>query len=485
MRFAKRLCLLLTAVVAFVTALPLSAQAVVFTPTNGKDENEVPVPIYFYSPSIYMIATDSGEPLVDINSEEKLCPGYLTQLMTCAIILDEFDGNEKKLKETYVSAGNDAYDELYDTGAPTADIRPNEVVSYYDLLVSMILCSSCEAANITSLNMAESLFDFTVKMNDKAKELGMENTNFSSSHGFFVTQNYSTAKDMAKLCRYIVNKYPIFKKITIMENYQLEATDFHSEGTTLYNDNYLVTSYSPYYYAKADGLKSSVQSGSGRCLASLASYDGSSYIIVSLNAPMDKTPSDINKGEQNPDSIYGADYVSYSMLDHAALYNWAFTSLYQTDFINPNSEITDVKVEFGNEADYVNLKPAGGCSLLWPADVPTDKVKQNITVMHNVVAPIEKGDALGKMELEYEGEVLASIDLIATSTVTRSQSKSTVKIASSFYRSSEFRWALFIIIMIFTVYSVGYFIYLQLKYLKIDDNGNADPKNKKKKKKKQ
>ena len=469
MKILKKLSLIVMIVLAVTSAFPMGASAVVFTPTNGKDDSGNLVPVYLYSSSVYMINLDNGDPLVDINSEEKLSPGYLTQLMTCALILDKFEGNEKKLKETHVSAGSDAYDELYDTGAPTADIRPGESVSYYDILVSMILCSSCEAANITALNMSETLYDFTVLMNDKAAELGMENTHFTSSHGFFITQNYTTAKDMSKLCRYLVKKYPIFKSITSMENCQLEATDIHSEGTTLYNDNYMVSQYSPYYYAKADGIKSSVQSGSGRCLASFASYDGYKYLVVSLNAPMEKTPSDVNKGQQNPDSIYGDDYVSYGILDHIALYDWAFNSLVITDFVNPNSEITDVKVEYGTEADYVNLKPSGGCSMLWPVDISTDSVSRSITVYDSVIAPIEKGDVLGKMELEYNGEQLASIDLIATSTVTRSKSAATLKIASSFYRSTEFRWALFIIIMMFTAYSIGYFVYLQLKYLKIDD----------------
>ena len=468
MKFFRKLSLIITVVLMAAFVLPLTASAVIFTPTNGKDENDELVPIYFYSPSIYMVNLDNGEPLVDINSEEKLSPGYLTQLMTCALILDEFDGNEKKLKSTYVSAGSDAYDELYDTGAPTADIRPGEKVSYYDILVSMILCSSCEAANITSLNMAETLYDFTSKMNAKAEELGMKDTHFSSAHGFYVTQNYSTAKDMSKLCRYILNKYPIFKKISSMENCQLEATDVHSEGTTLYNDNLMMASYSSYFYSKANGMKSSVQDGSGRCLASFASHDGYNYLVVSLNAPIDKTPSDVNKGEQNPDSIYGDDYVSYSILDHISLFEWAFNSLVITDFINPNSEITDVKVEYGTEADYVNLKPAGGCSILWPVDISTDAVSKSVSVLDNVVAPIEKGDVLGKMELKYKGDVLASIDLVATATVTRSQSAARLKIASSFYRSSEFRWAMFIIIMIFAAYSIGYFVYLQLKYLRID-----------------
>lgn len=467
MKHIKWLCIVIAAALMLTLSAPLKASAITFTPTNGKDEKQNPVPIEFYSKSIYMIDLDTGDALVDINSDEKRSPGYLTQLMTCAIILDTFNGNEKKLRETKVYADNGAYDELYDTGAPTADIRPYETVSYYDLLVAMILCSSCEAANIAAINLSKSIFEFTIVMNEKAKKLGMENTNFSSAHGFFTAQNYSTAEDMAKLCRYIVNTYPIFKDISSQEYIQLEATDYHTNGTNIYNNNYMVTSHSNYYYAKADGMKSSTQESSGRCLATFARSDGSNYLIVSLDAPVEKTAADIRKGQLDPQSIFADEYVYYSMLDHRALYNWAFNTISPTDFINPNSEVTDAKVEYGKDADYVNLKPASGCTLPWPSDLSQDSITKRVTVFDNIVAPIEKNDILGYMELEYNGETIARVDLIATSSVSRSDVSSSFKIAGAYFSSSEFKWALFIIIMIFAVYAIGFFIYMQLKYLKI------------------
>ncbi|MBR6045862.1 MAG: D-alanyl-D-alanine carboxypeptidase [Ruminococcus sp.] len=468
MKFLKRLCLAVAAVLTVTAALPFAASALTFTPSNGKDDNDNPVPILLYSKSIYMIDLSTGAPLVDINSTEKLSPGYLTQLMTCCMILDKFGGNEKQLKNTYVYGTSEAYDELYDTGAPTADIRPYEEVSYYDLIVSMVIASSCEAANITAMNLADSLFDFSLKMNDKAAELGMTDTKFSSAHGFFTLQNYSTAKDMAKLCKYIVDKYPVFHDICSKEYMQLEATEEHPEGTNLYTNNYIVSTYSDYYYAAAEGIKISNREDSGRCLASYAETDGSKYLIVSLGAPIEKTPADMLKGEQDPDSIYGSDNVYYNILDHISLYRWAFNSLTATDFINPNSEVTEAPVEFGEGADYVNLKPAKGYTALWPVDLKTDDVEKKVTVFENIIAPVEKGDVLGKMVLEYHGEQLASIDLVATSSVKRSKSSSTIKIMLSFFRSQEFKWALFIIIMMFSVYGIAYFMYLQLKYLKIN-----------------
>ena len=468
MKFKNRFILAFTIVFIIVSALPIVGSALTFTPTNGKDEDEKPVPLYLYSQSVYMLDLNTGAPIVDINSDEKLSPGYLTQLMTCAIILDKFEGNEKKLRNNKVSAGSEAYDELYMTGAPTADIQPFEEVSYYDLIVSMILCSSCEAANITAVNLADGIFAFTVMMNDKAKELGMENTKFSTPNGMFTVQNYTTARDLSKLCVYLVNNYPVFKDICAKEHIQLEATDYHSEGTMLYNNNGIVNSVSGYYYAPAEGIKVSNQEDTGRSMASYAVKDGASYLIVTLNAPFEKTASDVNKGKQNPDSIYGNDYVLYNVLDHTALYKWAFGYLETQTFINSNSEVTEAHVEFGEGVDYVNLKPAKSVNLLWPSDLETKDVKNSITVYNNIIAPIEEGDVLGKMTIEYNGEELSSVDLIATSSVKRSKTKSTMKIALAFFTSQEFKWALFIIIMLFSVYGISYFLYLQFIFLKIN-----------------
>ena len=464
----KLLSLLTAALMIFGVFGGVKASALTFTPTNGKDSDGKPVPISFYSKSVYMENAATGEAIVDINSAEKISPGYLNQLMTCALILDKFGGNEKKLKNTYTSGDSTCFDDLYDMGAPTADIRPEEEVSYYDLLVSMILVSSCEAANIAGASIAGSTYDFVMMMNDKAKELGMENTKFTTPHGNSPVQNYTTAADLSKLCRYIINNYTIYSDIATKELYQLEATDFHEEGTTLYNNNYLVTPQSDYYYSSVKGLKSSVHDSCGRSLASYANYDGNTYIIVTLDAPIEKTAADPKKGEQNPNSIYAYDYIYYSMLDHIHLYDWAFNSMVMTDFINPNSEITDAMVEFGLEADYVNLKPKGSYQMLWPYDLPIEDVEKKVTVYKNIIAPIEENNVLGKMELIYNGEVIASVDLISTSSVSRSKSATELKIAGSFFRSMEFRWAVFLMIMVVTIYSVGFFVFLQLKYLRVN-----------------
>lgn len=466
MKIAKKFSVVMTLVLILNLLLPISASAMTFTPTAGVDEKGNAVPLTLYSQSVYMINLDTGDVLVDINGEEERVPASLTKIMTAALVLEEFDGSEKKMKAKYVSSGSEAFDELYETGASTADIQPGEKVNYYDLLAALMLPSSCEAANIIAINLGGSISGFCDMMNEKAEKLGMKNTHFSNAHGLFVSQNYSSCKDIAILCKYLLDKYSVFREIIAMPQYQMESTDYHAQGSLILNTNYMLSSTSYYYYPAIKGIKTGSLDAAGRCFASYASSDGYNYLIVTMGAPMEKREEDVKKGEEDPDSVFADDTVFYNFLDHEALYDWAFNSLVTTDFINPNSEVTEATVEFGKQADYVNLKPEKGYSQLWPAEISVDEVQKEIIVKDNIVAPIETGDVLGEMKLSYNGETIASIDLVATSRVDRSEAASKVEIAKAFPKSTEFKYAMFAVIMVFAAYSIGYLVYMQLKYMK-------------------
>jgi len=300
----------------------------------------------------------------------------------------------------------------------------------------------------------------------EAEKLGMENTHFSNAHGLWAQQNYSSCKDMATLCEYAISKYQVFRDIVCLPSYHMASTSYHSDGTDIYNTNLMLDSMTDYYYSYAKGIKTGTLDSAGRCLASYAEYEGTSYLIVTMGAPMDKLEEDVKKGEKDPDSIYGGDNVYYNLLDHISLYKWAFSSLVATDFVDKNSEVRDVKVSYGDGIDYANLKPANGFIRLWPVDISVNDVEKKITVYDNVVAPVEVGDVLGKMELVYKGEVLATIDLVSTTKVERSQVKAKVKIAKSYFESSVFKVTLTILIALIVIYSVVHIAKIQKKYMK-------------------
>lgn len=464
MKFKHKLTRVISMVLCIVMIFPcLYADAFNFTPTTVDGKN---TKLTLYSKCVYMKNLTTGTVIVDINGEQERAPASMTKIMTAVVLLDKYNGNKSKLKSTYVSAGTAAFDELYNTGASTADIQPNEKVSYYDLLAALLIPSSCEAANIIALNLSSSLKGFAKLMNQKAKELKMNNTHFNNAHGLFAQNNYSSCKDIATLCEYALNNYSVFKEIVAMPIYTMGKTSVHKSGTQIINTNYMLESTSDYYFSSCKGIKTGSLDSAGRCLASYATKEGQTYLTVTMNAPMNKRSVDIVKGQENPDSIYADDIVYYNLLDHINLYKWAFNCLVSTDFIDPSSEVCDINVKYGDNCDYANLKPKTGYNAMWPTNIKTDNVKKKITLYKNVVAPIEVGDVLGKMELSYNGTVLATIDLVSTTRVTRSQIKAKAKVAKSFFSSKEFDFTVMFLLIGIIIYTVIHIVRIQKKYIK-------------------
>ena len=237
----------MSVMVMVTSALPISAGAINFTPYTSDGEGGT-TPIDIHSEAVYMVNTDTGDVLVDINSEEARVPASLTKIMTAVVLLEKYKDDPEALKTTMVHGDNTAFDELYGTGASTADIRPFEDVSYYDLLVALMLPSSCEAANIIALNVSDSIPHFCDLMNEEAEKIGMENSHFSNAHGLFANKNYSTCKDMALLTQYALDNFPVFSEIVSMPTYNLPPTEDHPDGTLIINTNEMLDEKPPLPY---------------------------------------------------------------------------------------------------------------------------------------------------------------------------------------------------------------------------------------------
>jgi len=465
MKLTTKLRRVMCFMLALVMLLPaMSASAVNFKPISSLDKDGKPVELKLRSKACVILDIESGDSIYTLNADKELPIATMNMLMTCLLIVEKYP-DIQTLKSTSVSAGTQAYDELFDKGAPTADIQPDEKVTYYDLICAMMLQSSCEAANIAAINLGESLGGFTKMMNDRAAELGMTHTKFSSAHGFFTSGNYSSCGDLAKLSRYIIEHSSIIKTICALSEYKMGKTDQHPEGTMLYNNNVLVNSASLYYYPSVKGLKTATTNEAGRCCASYASIDGTGYIVVTLGAPLEKLKEDEAKGADDADSVYAQDYIYYSLIDHINIYNWCSRFLAQSDFLVPESEIRDVKVMYGDK-DYANLRAKTGYSRMWPTYVKIEDVKREITVKENIVAPVEVGDVLGEMKLTYGGEVIATLELISTTKVQRSEFASKVEVAKSYFRSGVFFKTLVIILVMIALYTLIHIIRTNRKYLK-------------------
>ena len=466
--YLKRIFTLTAAFLVFALNLSsISVSAYSFTPISGYDDEGNIVELSIKSEAVYMINMDSGETIVDIDSNSQRIPASLTKIMTAILLLDEFDGDSDKLESTIYSAGSEAFDELYGTGASTADIQPYEEVNCLDLLYALMLPSACEAANIIAIGISGSLEDFTELMNEKAAELGMNDTHFSCAHGLDTENNYTTCQDVAKMCLYAVNSYPLFNEVVSTYSYTMSATDYHTDGTDIYNTNLTLLSSSNYYDSDICGIKTGTLEEAGRCFASYASYDGVRYLTVTMGAPLEKTDEDTEKGEADSSSIYAADTVYYNLIDHINLYEWAYEYIDELKLVDSNSEVREAKVEYGEDGrDYVALKPAEDFSVYFPSYISEDEITREITVYDNIVAPVYQGDQLGVMTLSYQGEVIAEIPLVATESVNRSAVSENVAVAKAFPSSNEFKIALCVIAIFIIIFVIVHIVRVQNRYKK-------------------
>ncbi len=405
--------------------LSMSGSAYSFTPEDVKIKSE----------AVYMENLDTENTIIDINSDTQYTPASLTKIMTCVLVLDAFKDDVESLKTTKASAGSEAFKELEDTYASNAGIEKNEKLSYYDLLCALMIPSACEAANILAVNIGGSLDGFVEMMNSKAGALGMKNTVYYNAHGLDLggKVNVTTCRDQAILCKYAINNYPIFTEITSKQSYTM------SNGTYIVNTNVLLDETSDYYYGYVNGIKTGYYDEAGRCLASVATKNGYTYLIVSMKAPaQDKDGND----------------VMYNCKDHKSLYMWAFENLSYTVFVKENEEITEANVKYGKGADFITLKPANEVSKIWLNTIDVSKVERKITLEEDIIAPIYKGDTLGTLDLIYEGETIGSVKLVATGDLERANIKAEAAVASKFFTSKHFKIALVVIIIVIILYTV-------------------------------
>ena len=446
----------------------IAASAYNFTPVKDRDGEGNYIKLELYSESAYMINMDTGDVLIDIKSDKQRVPASLTKIMTALVLLDEFDGEKYDLEHTYYSAPPEYFDGLWDMGASVADIQAEEKVNCYDLLAALLIPSACDAANVIAYGMCGSIDKFCDRMNEMAERIGMTDSHFSCAHGLSGDNNYSTCRDMAKACMYALDNYDIFAELVQKSYYYMTPTDYHPDDEWRVNStNELLDPTSDYYYSYCMGIKTGTLDQAGRCFASYAVQDGRRYLIVTMGAPLEKQEKDIQKGIENPDSVFAYDTVYYNFVDHINLYNWAFTYLYDREIVDPNSEIREAKVEFGDKGrDYVTLKPASGCRVTFPSYVEDKDIEKEITVYDNVVAPVKKGDELGRVRISYQGEQIADIPLIATASVARSRMEELKAVAKSFPRSRSYKVVIALCIFGIVLYTVIYILWIQNKYMK-------------------
>ena len=224
-------------------------------------------------------------------------------------------------------------------------------------------------------------------MNDRAKELGLENTNFQNSCGLDTENHYSSARDMALIAKELVKYDKILEYTGTYEDYLRKNTD---NSFWLVNTNKLVR-----YYQGVDGLKTGYTSEAGYCITTTAKRNDMRLITVVMGEPT----SAIRNSETT------------TMLDYGF-------NTYQIDTIlSKDTVISKENVELGEE-NTVEVVPLEDITIL-NTKIGT---KRNVTYeldLDNIKAPLKQGDVVGKINVLEDNKVIMTIDAIAKSNINK------------------------------------------------------------------
>ena len=251
----------------------------------------IPFNVYSKASSTIVMDIDSGRVLYEDNINDKRLIASITKIMTCIITLENSDINKK------IIVG----DEVLKTYGTNLYLEVGEEITIKDLLYGLMLRSGNDASIVLANNIGGGYDEFINLMNNKAKELGMNNTTFSNPSGLDDdTLNYSTASDMAIIARYAFNN-KIFREIISTKKYSTKTNirDYlwHNRVSILNNYKYSL------------GGKNGYTPKAGKTLVSFARKNNLTLLIVTLN------DSDIYNNHKKLFEYYFSKYSKYKIID--------------------------------------------------------------------------------------------------------------------------------------------------------------------------
>lgn len=411
------------------SVVPVSA----YTPQNVK----------FYCESVLVANTSTGEILYSENCDAKVYPASITKVMTAILALEKTDDLDKEM----VTAPKYIFDMLYGLGGSTGGIQPGEIMSMRDLLACLLLPSANEAALMIADHFGNGNIDaFVDMMNNKAKELGMNNTHFVNPHGLHNDDHYTTANDVYKMASYAI-KNPVFKEYVSTTRYTLKATN-KSKSRTIATTNKMMDKAlgSGYYYGSFDGVpvvtgvKTGYTKEAGRCFVGTASMNGIDLMTVCMHAPItDSNGYSISK--------------NYAFVDTESLLDWVFRNFSYKKIIDVNEPVTEVKISLSNDTDRLILYPKNDVTAFTLNNVDPSSVKININgVPKSLDAPIEKGQVIGEAVLTLADREIGRVNLVAGEEIKRDEFLYIMRGVKRVVTSPQFILAVVVIVLLITTY---------------------------------
>ncbi|HQA61262.1 MAG: D-alanyl-D-alanine carboxypeptidase family protein [Tepidanaerobacteraceae bacterium] len=334
------------------------------------------------SSSATLMDAGTGTILFEKNPHEKMEPASITKIMTLIIAFEAIESGKVNLSDIVRVS-----ERAWKTGGSQVFLGPGEEQSLENLLKCIVVASANDASTAVAEYIGGSVEGFVKLMNDKAKELGMTNSNFTNPHGLSDPEHYTTAYDIALMSRELV-KYPMFFKWSTIWMDYLEHTDKKRDATMLANTNKLLGKYEG-----VDGLKTGYHSKAGHCFAGTAKRGDFRLISVVLNAQ--------SSNQRFEDTVKLLDY--------------GFGHYDSIKVVEKGMVQKTIPVEKGH-INEVNVIVTEDVSILIEKG-REEHISTKIDVPEKLFAPLNKNQAVGTLTVEQNGKAVKQIDLVISEDV--------------------------------------------------------------------
>lgn len=332
------------------------------------------------APSAVLMEASTGTVIYEKDADTARPPASVTKVMTMLLIFDALEAGSIHLEDEVTTSEYAA-----SMGGSQVFLEPGEIQT----VDTMLKCIAVASANDACVAMAEYICgseeEFVRKMNERAKGLGMDNTNFVNCNGLDAEGHVTSARDIALMSRELIAKYPQIHDYSMiwMEN----ITHNTSKGTSefgLTNTNKLVRQYE-----YATGLKTGSTGEAKFCVSATGEKNGIEMIAVVMGAETSK--------ERFADAV--------KLLNHG----FGKCQLY-TDESTPDVQSADVE---GGVREYVSVERPGAFSYLDMTGANLAEVEKRTEMNENLSAPLKKGDVIGYIVYSIDGREIGRAELTA------------------------------------------------------------------------
>jgi len=329
----------------------------------------------------------SGEILYEKNPDGKIYPASMTKIMTAIVVFDLLKKGETSLDEM-ITISENAW-RMSQSGYSSMFIMLNDQVSVEDLLKGIIVVSGNDACMALAEGLSGTEQDFVVLMNDKAEELGLENTNFNNSSGINDVNNYSTVKDILIMSQYMIQNYPEYYSYFKDTTFTWDRTG--GDPITQGNRNPLL-----YKNIGADGIKTG--------FLTVEKYSLASSIKVGERRLTAVASGFKTKNSRSRESL--------------KLLNWGLKKFDTIQVVKTSEVMTSLNVWLGKKAK-VEILPSEDIYIT----IPKRKKKIIKAILEYdgpIQAPIKKGDTLGTLNVYVSDELKKQINILAAEDIEKS-----------------------------------------------------------------